>query len=186
MNTAGRNNIKEDNYNHVLEALFECNYDYVYKMAYFITFDEEMAKDATQEAFLRAFMSIDTISDKKKFTSWICKIVKNVSYDILRERARYRRKTTYMYNKNEEIIEPFLNDTGNNVEKIFMDNVMKKEFLKSFNELDPLSRQILYMKFCMDMKYSEIAAELDIPENTVKSKVFRAREMLVYKIKPYK
>ena len=183
---AGKKNGREDKYKNVLEILFECNYEVVYKAAYFVTFDEELAKDATQEAFLRAFMRIDSIDDKEKFTSWVCKIARNVSYDILRERVKNKGKVTYIYNKDEEIIEPLLHDGDNDVEKVYINNLIKKEFLKSFNELDPLSRQVLYMKYCMQMTYPEISAELDVNENTLKSIVFRARDMLLYKLKRFK
>lgn len=49
-----------------LSCLFESHYEKVYKTAFMFTSDAELAKDATQEAFFKAFQNIDSLKDKNK------------------------------------------------------------------------------------------------------------------------
>lgn len=47
------------------------------------------AKDAMQEALLRAYRNLDSLKNRNKFKSWIMRIVTNTSYDMLRQRREY-------------------------------------------------------------------------------------------------
>lgn len=61
----------------------------MYRLSYSILKNEEDAKDAVQEAIYNAYKNLETLKDKKKFKSWIYKIVANTSFEILRNKKNY-------------------------------------------------------------------------------------------------
>lgn len=61
----------------------------MYRLSYSILKNEEDAKDAVQEAIYNAYKKLETLKDKRKFKSWIYKIVANTSFEILRNKKNY-------------------------------------------------------------------------------------------------
>lgn len=61
----------------------------MYRLSYSILKNEEDAKDAVQEAIYNAYKNLETLKDKRKFKSWIYKIVANTSFEILRNKKNY-------------------------------------------------------------------------------------------------
>lgn len=61
----------------------------MYRISYSILKNEEDAKDAVQEAIYNAYKNLETLKDKRKFKSWIYKIVANTSFEILRNKKNY-------------------------------------------------------------------------------------------------
>lgn len=61
----------------------------MYRLSYSILKNEEDAKDAVQEAIYNAYKNLETLKDKRKFKSWIYKIVANTSFEILRNQKNY-------------------------------------------------------------------------------------------------
>ena len=61
----------------------------MYRLSYSILKNEEDAKDAVQEAIYNAYKNLETLKDKRKFKSWIYKIVTNTSFEILRNKKNY-------------------------------------------------------------------------------------------------
>ena len=61
----------------------------MYRLSYSILKNEEDAKDAVQEAIYNAYKNLETLKDKRKFKSWIYKIVANISFEILRNKKNY-------------------------------------------------------------------------------------------------
>ena len=61
----------------------------MYRLSYSILKNEEDAKDAVQEAIYNAYKNLETLKDRRKFKSWIYKIVANTSFEILRNKKNY-------------------------------------------------------------------------------------------------
>ena len=61
----------------------------MYRLSYSILKNEEDAQDAVQEAIYNAYKKLDTLKYKRKFKSWIYKIVTNTSFEILRNKKNY-------------------------------------------------------------------------------------------------
>ena len=61
----------------------------MYRLSYSILKNEEDAQDAVQEAIYNAYKNLETLKDKRKFKSWIYKIVANTSFEILRNKKNY-------------------------------------------------------------------------------------------------
>lgn len=61
----------------------------MYRLSYSILKNEEDAQDAVQEAIYNAYKNLETLKDKRKFKSWIYKIITNTSLEILRNKKNY-------------------------------------------------------------------------------------------------
>jgi len=173
-------------YEGLLQALFADNYKKVYRTAYKLTFDKELARDATQEAFLRAFLGIDTLRDKAKFSAWICSITANVCKDMIKQKIIQRNSSVPIYddegNTKEYIAE--LRDF-NIPEKVYENKEIRQELRKCIYEMPYDVRQILILRIYSGLSYSEIADQLHMNENTVKTKMHRAKERIEKKLKSF-
>lgn len=170
-------------YNIAIEILFEENYQRVYRKALSILTDREMAKDATQETFMRAFLKMDTIKDKSKFSSWVCAVAVNICNRMLTQRIVYRNKNISIYDEN--------GNEKNNIselpdftvpEKIYEDKELRQELKQCISELDKETQQIINMRFYNELSIEEIANCLGIKEGTVKSRIYRAKYKIADKL----
>lgn len=112
------------------------------------------ALDICQETFLKAFSSLDTLKDVSKFRAWINRILINKCNDNFR---RNKRVIVVDFIENEG----FAEDTKE-------ENI---DLLKALYSLKEESRIILTLRYFQDLPIKEIAAIVDIPEGTVKSRL---------------
>lgn len=173
-------------YEGILQALFADNYKKAYRTAYKMTFDKELAKDATQEAFLRAFLSINTLKDKNKFSAWLCSITTNVCKDMLRQKIIQRDNSVPIYDDEGNIKEYIVELRDFNIpEKVYEDKEIRQEIKKCIYEMPPDVRQILILRIYRGFSYIEISKQMDMNENTVKTKIHRAKERIEKKLRSF-
>lgn len=169
-----------------LEVLFEDYYDRVYRAAFLVVFDRELASDATQEAFLRAFKKMDTLKDKSKFGAWICTIVVNICKDMLRKIIVDRQKNISIYDLDGNIKEYIHELSDFNIPDIVYENIeLRQELEQCINEQDIDIKTIINLKYYQDCTYDEISVIMDIKEGTVKSKLYRAKKKIAKRLEKY-
>jgi len=124
----------------------------------------EDARDVTQNAFIRAFERLDTFDPARKFFSWIYRIAVNESLNLRRGR------------RVQEPLEPTLEAPAQR------DGVEAAELSERVREaivaLTPEQREVVVLKYFAEMSYEEISDALGLPEKTVKSRLFTARQQL--------
>jgi len=167
-------------------TMFEKSYQKVYRTAFVITSDREIAKDATQEAFLKAFQRIETLRDKSKFESWICSIVSNICKDMLIKKNKLKDKNIALYD-NEDNVKHDIKEINAYVipEAAFENKELKHELHKCINELALDEQQIIFLRFYNNFSYEQISKYMNLKKGTVKSKVHRAKEKILKKLKNY-
>jgi len=133
----------------------------MYRLAKSILLNEHDAEDAVGSAICKAYVSRNTIRDLNCFKSWILKIVSNESYSILRK----KKKIIYM----EQVIEQ--NQTQDDYESPY-------EVWDAVQKLDEKYRAIIVLYYYDDFSIKNISEILNIPQNTVKVRLFRARQKL--------
>src|SRR5215510_13546368 len=125
----------------------------------------EDARDATQNAFVRAYERLDTFDPSRRFFSWIYRIAVNESLNL--------RRTVRPHESLPETLESA--PAG-------MDAVEARELSErvqaALMTLTPEYREVVVMRHFADLSYGEIAETLEIPEKTVKSRLFSARQRL--------
>jgi RNA polymerase sigma-70 factor (ECF subfamily) len=150
--------------------------DQVFAQAYRMMGETDAAEDATQEAFISAFRSIQSYRGGS-FRAWLLRIVTNASYDELRRRQR--RPTTPLEpvdSEEEEIESPhWLADPGespeNHAERVELDQAIQI----CLKDLPPEFRAVVVLVDVQGFDYFEAAEVLRKPVGTVKSRLSRAR-----------
>ncbi len=149
-----------------------------YNVAYRVMGDNELAADATQDAFIKAFQRLDQYRGGS-FKAWLLRIVTNTCYDVLR--ARRRRPTVPLESDDDENDPEYDSRLIDNSERpdVF---VMRQELAAviqvAIGELPPDQRTTLVLADIEGMDYQEIADTMGTALGTVKSRLSRARAKL--------
>lgn len=179
------NDNDDKRYEYSIQVLFEENYDRAYNTAIAILLNSEMAKDAVQEAFCRAFLKIDTLNDKSKFSTWICTITRNICMDMLRQVCVQKGRNTSIYNDDGDLKNIAELTDFNVPDKICEDIGIRQEIKECMCELDTDSQQILNLRYFEDLTYAQIAEHMNISVNLVKVKLYRAKHRMAEKLKKH-
>ncbi|MET3290150.1 sigma-70 family RNA polymerase sigma factor [Brevibacillus fluminis] len=147
----------------------------VYRSAYYILGNEHDALDAAQEALIRIYRKIHTFQEKAKFSTWVQRIVSNVCID------EYRAKKEAISIEEHELVIP---DTQTVEEAVLLQD-MSEDIQRAIGQLPDQYRIVVVLRYLQDFAYQEIAEALDLPLNTVKSYLFRARQQLQEKLLEY-
>ncbi|MDB2386410.1 sigma-70 family RNA polymerase sigma factor [Shewanella sp.] len=137
----------------------------IYRYAYWLCGDKHIAEDITQETFLRAWRSLDSLKDEKAAKSWLITILR-------RENARRFERKQFNYSDVEQ---EFIEDTfsGSNEEHAEQYLLQKRISTLELEYREPLLLQVIG-----GFSGDEIAKILDLNRNTVMTRLFRARNQL--------
>lgn len=149
---------------HAFEQLVEMRLDRTFRTACAILGNEADARDATQDAFIRAWIQLPKLRDGARFDAWLNRVVLNVCRDALRKRSRAREIDLGA----TEIGRP---DSQGEVAD-------REAFNAAFDRLSFADRSILVLHHLHQQPMSEIAAQLGIPTGTAKSRMHTARRAL--------
>lgn len=148
---------------------------YVYRTAYYILNNEQDALDASQEALIRIYTKIQSYEEKAQFKTWVQRIVTNICIDKFR-----RTKPTV------SIEEHNLTFLGNeSVERDVLSSHAAQDIREAIEQLPEHHRAVVVLRYLQDFSYNEIAESLNLPLNTVKSYLFRARQQLQTMLQDY-
>jgi RNA polymerase sigma factor (sigma-70 family) len=140
----------------------------VYRSAFYILGNEQDALDASQEALIRIYRKIDTYQEKAKFSTWVQRIVSNICMDKFRS-----KKETVSIEEHELNV-----SDKHNVEDEIIVNSLTSDIQEAIQKLPKQYRMVVVLRYLEDLSYQEIADTLQLPLNTVKSYLFRARQQL--------
>jgi RNA polymerase sigma-70 factor, ECF subfamily len=149
----------------------------VYGVALRIVRAHDVADDVTQEAFLRAWRSLDRFELGRPFGPWVCRIAANLAVNHVRSpRAR------------EEGLPDGHAETRTNAPGplgALLDAEGASVLEKAMGQLPQEQRAVLVLRVVEELSYAEIAETLGISPGTVMSRLFRARERLALALSPY-
>lgn len=149
---------------------------HVYKTAFYILHNEQDALDASQEALIRVYTKIGSYEEKAQFKTWVQRIVTNICIDKFR-----RTKPTVSIDEHEMVFK----DNKHNVEREVMSGYLAEDIREAIDQLPEHHRTVIVLRYLQDFSYNEIADSLDLPLNTVKSYLFRARQQLQNRLQEY-
>jgi RNA polymerase sigma-70 factor (ECF subfamily) len=148
----------------------------VYNVALRMLRDRDEAAEATQEIFLMAFRSIHRFRRDSKFSTWIYRIALNHCLT----RAKQRPPGTYLSLENENADSspvPQLRVAETQVGEL-MRLEQRKRVMAALLHLPPDQHAVIELKFFQERTFEEIAAILEIPLSTIKSRLYSGLEML--------
>lgn len=150
--------------------------DMVFNAALRILGDEDAAADASQEAFISAFRSVNSYRGGS-FKAWLLRIVTNACYDELRRQKR--RPTTPLEpetDDGEEMDSPrWLADPNLGPEQQMDADELEHAIQHCLDALPTEFRAVVVMADVEGLDYAEVAAAVRAPLGTVKSRIARAR-----------
>ncbi len=162
------------------EALVEKYQKKMLNLAFRVLGDYEEACDAVQEAFLSAFRAISKFRGEAKFSSWLYGIVLNQARNRLRRIASRDRLHSRSLDDPSDSGSARLDPDPPSLEASVLDQLEKKEIEEKvqgcINQLDEGYREVLVLRDILGHSYEEIRQTLQLPEGTIKSRLFRARE----------
>jgi len=129
--------------------------------------DRDEAQDCAQEAFFKAFRSLHTYRSPGKFSTWIFSIAYHACCDRLQRRKRF---------SNEEL--PERADPAPGPAALAERNNEAGALRAAIDALPEKYRTVITLYHLQGRQYEEIAEVLDLPMGTVKTHLFRAKELL--------
>lgn len=147
------------------EPLVERYHGPLFRVAARLLGDREEAKDVTQTAFLKAYTGLATYDRERRFFSWIYRILVNECLNALRARRPMQGLDASMAGP-ESAADPI--DTAET----------RRRVRKALLQLSDAQRDVILLRHFAEMRYDQMAAALGVPEKTVKSRLFSARQRL--------
>jgi RNA polymerase sigma-70 factor (ECF subfamily) len=149
----------------VFAALTRRHLDSAYRLAWAILGDSGDADDATQDAFALAWRNRRSLRDPARFDAWFGRILINVCRQLLRQRLRQRSR---QFGRPVEV------DTGPAVSDTSQPTSDRDAITRAMGRLDADHRIVVILRYWADLTVDEIAARLDVPPGTVKSRLHYA------------
>ncbi|MDE2819643.1 MAG: sigma-70 family RNA polymerase sigma factor [Chloroflexota bacterium] len=148
--------------------------DPVYNLCYRMLGDAGEAEDATQEAFLRAFLNLRRYDTKRSFKTWLMSIASNHCID------RWRKRRMQLVSLDDEPTAAALAlSSSDPLPEQAALSAEQSELLQSLlMKLEESYRLPLVLRYWYDYSYAEIAQLMDTTESAIKSRLFRARRTL--------
>lgn len=153
--------------------------DVLYRVALRLARDPDRAADLVQETMLRAHRAWASFRTGTNARAWLITILRNQFI------SDYRRERREAVVADLDKVEPFLLDRSTpdaDPEGEFFSQIVDKTVLEAVDALTSDFREVLVLSDMEGMSYAEIAATLEIPVGTVKSRLFRARRQLQEKL----
>lgn len=160
------------------EKLMKKYYQMIYNLVYRMISRKEDVEDLTQEAFIKAFNSLQNFDKQFAFSTWLFKIATNNAIDYLRK----KKLSTFSIDKeiaaDDSDYKFEIPDHENKPDRHIVDDQMKKILNEAIESLPNKYKEVIVLRHKEEKEYEEIAKELKLPLGTVKAHIFRGRELL--------
>lgn len=143
------------------QALYESHGRKIKRTIAGVIGSEAVAQELTHEAFMKAWTQLPFFMRKSKLSTWVYQIAINQARDYLRS----HRRAPAVEEEYEESLSP-----------------ERRAVRESLLEVDASQRELLVLYYYEGMDLSEMAGVLDVPQGTVKSRLFEARKVLREKL----
>ena len=147
--------------------LYDQHVDRVYRLAYRLAGEDELARDFTQETFIRAFERLDTFRGESAFSTWLYSIATTVALNGLRKLKRFRKRETDIEEAD-----------GVTASRANAEPDLKKRLAQAIDALPEGYRTVFLLHDVEGYTHEEIAAALGVQPGTSKAQLFRARAKL--------
>ncbi len=129
--------------------------------------NEDKASDIVQDSFIKAYVNLYGFNTKKKFSSWIYRIVHNEAINSIKK-----------FNREVPILDDFDFISEENIEKEFEKKEMINKVKKCLVEMSILYSEPIILYYLEDKSYEEISDILRVPMGTVAIRISRAKALM--------
>ncbi len=156
------------------DTLFARHSEAIHAMLFKFSGNADDVNDLMQEAFMKAFLKIGLYDPRYDFGAWIYTIARNTFVDFSRS-----RKSSAL---NPQILTPEIDNTAqlsSPTPEDYIINAQQRAQIERYISMLPENyRQLFELRFIDEYSYEEIAEKLDMKLGTVKTRIFRVRNMM--------
>ena len=152
--------------------------------AYKFVKDRHIAEDIAQESFIKSFKSLSTFREDSTFYTWIYRITVNTAKNFLVSKKRKEELLQTELSKEGDYVEEAV--TADTPEDLLNASELKNIILNSVNLLGEDTKTAFSLREFEGLSYEQIAKVIDCPVGTVRSRIFRGREIIDDAIKKYR
>jgi len=147
--------------------------------------DPGEVEDVTQEAFIKAYRALPAFRGDSAFYTWLYRIGINTAKNYLMALGRRAPTSTEVEAGEAEGFEEGeqLRDI-NTPESVLLSSEIARTVNETIEQLPEELRKAIQMREIEGMSYEDIAAAMDCPIGTVRSRIFRAREAIAERLRP--
>lgn len=171
------------------DAIFEREFlpqiDALYNFAYNLTRNETDANDLVQETYLKAYKFIESYRENTNAKAWLFRILKNTFINDYRKRKNRPTQVDYEENVLFHQESDTLFSGSLDLQEDMFSAMMGDEVTLAMEALKVDFRIVILLSDIEGFSYEEIAEIINVPIGTVRSRLFRARNMLKEKLQAY-
>jgi RNA polymerase sigma-70 factor (ECF subfamily) len=154
--------------------LYDAHVDRVFRLAFRLTGEAELARELTQETFIRAFAQLGKFRGESALSTWLHRVTISVVSNAMRKVKRFRARETD------------LDEAGLvTIESRSADPDLRDKLYRAIDDLPEIYRTTFVMHDVEGYTHEEIANVLGVAEGTCKSRLSVARAQLREKLKPF-
>ena len=158
----------------------------LYRAAWSILKDRSEAEEAVQDGYMKAFDAIASFAGRSSLSTWLTRIVVN---EALGRRRRARRRSRLLDQESVIVLEEYreklmAGSVTQSPERLLMRRQISRLLEKAIARLPDRFRPVFVLREIEGLSVEETAEVLQIPEETVKTRLFRARRRLQKELDP--
>jgi RNA polymerase sigma-70 factor (ECF subfamily) len=157
----------------------------IFRLTMNITQNREDAEDATQDAFLKSFRSLDRFQGDSRFYTWLVRIAVNEALMRLRRRRPNVTSLDEPVENDGDLIPQEVEDWGPTPEQRYEQTETNSILSDAIAGLDPIFRTVFLLRDVEKISTEETAETLGVSVPAVKSRLLRARLKLREKLNPF-
>ena len=139
--------------------------------------DKQIAEDIAQESFIKVYKSIGSFRGESAFFTWLYRVTVNTAKNYLSSKKR-KKEMLVSDITDSDTTDPLSALTTESPEDILAANNLREIILKSFSDLPEEIRTALSLREFEGLSYEEIAKVQNCPIGTVRSRIFKGRELI--------
>jgi RNA polymerase sigma-70 factor (ECF subfamily) len=148
------------------EALVRTHQEPVFRYAYLIQGDRDEAEDTAQETFIRAYRALERFDISRPLRPWLLSIAANLARNRFRSLGRYVTALRRMVIENP--------GRSTSVESLSIEQIDAQSLWQALQKMDAADRQVIYLRFFLELSVEETAQAMSTAEGTIKSRLHRA------------
>lgn len=159
-----------------IKTLYEIYEQPMYRIAFAVLKNPELAEDAVSDAFVRIIDRLKKFKnpESEKTKAYIVKIIKSTSINIYRKNKRIINRETAI---DDSVLQ--ISDSSQNTEENVMERMENQNRRNLLNKLDETDRNIIMLRCGNDLTWKEVAERTSMTESTARKRFERARKKLI-------
>lgn len=151
-----------------IDKIYKEYFETVYKYLLYLTHNEDLSEELTQETFFKAIKNIDSFKEKSHILTWLIQIAKNLYYDEFKR----NKKLVEFDNIQQKIYEE-------NIEDTIVSKEEQRQLKEQIKNLDEIYKQVVLLRISGELSFKEIGLLLNKTENWARVTFYRAKNKLM-------